>query len=39
MVAFAPAIDLPWFLMERAMLHGIKRRTENVASSPHPDHH
>jgi hypothetical protein len=37
MLALAPAIDLPWFVMERAMLHGIKRRVENLASSPHPE--
>jgi hypothetical protein len=36
-LAFAPAIDLPWFLMERAMLHGIKRRAENLASKRHPE--
>jgi hypothetical protein len=26
LLALAPAVDLPWFLMERKMLHGIKRR-------------
>jgi hypothetical protein len=36
-LAFAPAIDLPWFLMERAMLHGIKRRAESLASGLHPE--
>jgi hypothetical protein len=36
-LAFAPAIDLPWLLMERAMLHGVKRRAENLASSLHPE--
>ena len=29
----APAIDLPWFLMERRMLHGIARRAEALAGS------
>jgi hypothetical protein len=37
MLAFAPAIDLPWFLMERAMLNGIKRRAEDIAASLLPD--
>lgn len=27
----APAIDLPWFMMERQMLHGIARRAEALA--------
>jgi hypothetical protein len=26
LLALAPAVDLAWFLMERKMLHGIKRR-------------
>lgn len=34
LLAFAPAIDLPWFLMERKMLHGIKRRAESLAQGP-----
>jgi hypothetical protein len=34
LLAFAPAVDLPWFLMERKMLHGIKRRAERLAQSP-----
>ncbi len=29
----APVIDLPWFLMERRMLHGIARRAETLAGS------
>jgi hypothetical protein len=29
----APAIDLPWFMMERQMLHGITRRAEALAGS------
>ena len=28
-----PAIDLPWFVMERQMLRGIARRAEGLASS------
>jgi hypothetical protein len=32
-LVFAPAIDLPWFLMERATLRGIKRRAENLDGS------
>jgi hypothetical protein len=31
LLALAPAIDLPWFFMERQMLHGIKRRAERLA--------
>jgi hypothetical protein len=31
LLALAPAIELPWFLMERGMLHGIKRRAESLA--------
>ena len=31
LLAFAPAVDLPWFLMERQMLRGIKRRAERLA--------
>ncbi|HEX2467121.1 MAG TPA: hypothetical protein VHJ54_02845 [Solirubrobacterales bacterium] len=34
LLAFAPAVDLPWFLMERKMLDGIKRRAERLAQSP-----
>ena len=34
LLACAPAVDLPWFLMERQMLHGIKRRAERLAQSP-----
>lgn len=33
MLAFAPAVDLPWFLMERGMLIGIRRRAEDLAGS------
>jgi hypothetical protein len=33
----APAIDLPWFLMERRMLHGIARRAEALARSRRAD--
>ena len=33
LLAFAPAVDLPWFLMERKMLHGIKRRAERLAQT------
>lgn len=29
----APAIDLPWLLMERRMLHGVARRAEALARS------
>ena len=29
----APAIDLPWFVMERQMLRGIARRAEALAAS------
>ena len=29
----APAIDLPWFMMERQMLRGIARRAEALAGS------
>ena len=29
----APAIDLPWFVMERQMLRGIARRAEALARS------
>ena len=29
----APAIDLPWFVMERQMLRGIARRAEGLAAS------
>jgi hypothetical protein len=31
LLAFAPAVDLPWFLMERKMLRSIKRRAERHA--------
>jgi len=31
LLAFAPVVDLPWFLMERKMLLGIKRRAERLA--------
>ena len=31
LLAFAPAVDLPWFLMERQMLRGIKWRSERLA--------
>jgi hypothetical protein len=31
LLMFAPAVDLPWLLMERRMLHGIKRRAERLA--------
>ena len=30
LLAFAPGVDLPWFLMERQMLHGIRRRAERL---------
>ena len=33
----APAIDLPWFIMERQMLHGIARRAEALAGSRRND--
>jgi hypothetical protein len=33
LLACAPAVDLPWFLMERKMLQGIKRRAERLAQS------
>jgi hypothetical protein len=33
LLAFAPAVDLPWFLMERKMLRGIKRRAEQQAQA------
>lgn len=33
----APAIDLPWFMMERQMLHGISRRAEALAGSRRDD--
>lgn len=33
LLAFAPAVDLPWFLMERKMLRGIKRRAERLAQT------
>ena len=33
LLAFAPAVDLPWFLMERKMLRGIKRRAERLAQA------
>jgi hypothetical protein len=33
----APAIDLPWFMMERQMLHGIARRAEALAGSRRDD--
>jgi hypothetical protein len=33
----APVIDLPWFLMERRMLHGIARRAETLARSRRKD--
>ena len=32
LLAFALAVDLPWFLMERGMLLGIKRRAERLAA-------
>jgi hypothetical protein len=31
-LVFAPAVDLPWFLMERKMLLGIKHRAERLAA-------
>ena len=31
LLAFAPAVDIPWFLMERMMLRGIRRRAERLA--------
>ncbi|HET9738719.1 MAG TPA: hypothetical protein VFP78_11430 [Solirubrobacteraceae bacterium] len=33
LLACAPAVDLPWFLMERKMLRGIKRRAEGLAQA------
>jgi hypothetical protein len=39
LLAFAPAIELPWFLMERGMLHGIKRRAEGLAQAGTPARH
>jgi hypothetical protein len=33
----APAMDLPWFMMERQMLHGIARRAEALAGSRRAD--
>ena len=33
LLACAPAVDLPWFLMERKMLCGIKRRAERLAQA------
>ena len=36
LLAFAPAVDLPWFLMERQMLRGIKRRAERLAGTAEP---
>ncbi len=33
----APAIDLPWLMMERQMLHGIARRAEALAGSRRND--
>jgi hypothetical protein len=33
LLACAPAVDLPWFLMERKMLRGIKRRAERLAQA------
>jgi hypothetical protein len=39
LLAFAPAIELPWFLMERGMLHGIKRRAEALERAAHPSRH
>jgi hypothetical protein len=32
-VVLAPAIDLPWFVMEGQMLQGIARRAETLARS------
>ena len=29
----APAVDLPWFVMERQMLRGVKRRAERLAGA------
>ena len=29
----APAVDLPWFVMERQMLRGVKRRAERPAGA------
>lgn len=33
LLACAPGVDLPWFLMERKMLRGIKRRAEGLAQA------
>lgn len=33
LLALAPAVDLPWYLMERGMLIGIRRRAEDLAGS------
>jgi hypothetical protein len=33
LLAFAPAVDVPWFLMERKMLRGIKCRAERLAQA------
>ena len=33
----APVIDLPWFMMERQMLHGVARRAEALARSRRDD--
>jgi hypothetical protein len=33
-LAFAPTVDLPWFMMERKMLHGIKHRAERLPQGP-----
>lgn len=37
MRVLGPAVDLPWFLMERRMLHGIARRAEALARSRSAD--
>ena len=33
----APAMELPWFMMERQMLHGIARRAEALAGMRRDD--
>jgi hypothetical protein len=38
-LAFAPAVDLRWLLMERRMLHGIERRAERLRQAATPAHH
>jgi hypothetical protein len=34
LLALAPAVDVPWFVMERGMLRGIKRRAESDRTTP-----